>query len=149
MSWKNQYCSNAKLSWRTDPSEIERTYNIRKQQTWFNWVCSRELMESATILTPPSTILSGICFPPEPNIPEGPEYEKISTLYWCTERSFTNCTQKQQQPLRPLNNLENESFRNRENLQYKKIADSVLLSQTQYHPFRHDTVVNLLSTRSS
>ena len=30
-------------------------------------------MENATILTPPS-------FPPEPNIHEGPEYEKISTL---------------------------------------------------------------------
>ena len=30
------------------------------------------------------------CFPSEPSIPEGPEYEKISTLYRCAERSFTN-----------------------------------------------------------
>ena len=36
-------------------------------------------MESATILTPPSTGLSGkavFCFPSEPNIPEESEYEK-------------------------------------------------------------------------
>ena len=45
---------------KTDPSEIKRTYNIRKQQTRFYWVCSWELMESAIILTPPSTGLSGI-----------------------------------------------------------------------------------------
>ena len=45
---------------KTDPSEIERTYNIWKQQTRFYWVCSWELMESATILTPPSNGLSGI-----------------------------------------------------------------------------------------
>ena len=38
-------------------------------------------MESATMLIPPSTSLSGISSPSEPNIPEGPEYEKISTLY--------------------------------------------------------------------
>ena len=30
------------------------------------------------------------CFPSEPNILELPEYEKISTLYLCTGRSFTN-----------------------------------------------------------
>ena len=35
-------------------------------------------MESATILTPPSTSLSGILLS---FIPEGPEYDKISTLY--------------------------------------------------------------------
>ena len=46
------------IIWKTDPSEIERTYNIRKQQTLFYWVCSWELMENATILTPPSTGLS-------------------------------------------------------------------------------------------
>ena len=39
-------------------------------------------MESATILTPPNTDLYGICFPSEPNIPEGPEYEKnINTIH--------------------------------------------------------------------
>ena len=38
-----------------DPSEIESTYNIRKQQTQIYWVCSWELMERATILTPNST----------------------------------------------------------------------------------------------
>ena len=37
-------------------------------------------MKSATILMPSSTGLSGILLSPEPNIPEGPEYEKISTL---------------------------------------------------------------------
>ena len=31
--------------------------------------------------------------------------KKISTLYRCTGRSFTNYTQKQRQLLRPLNNL--------------------------------------------
>ena len=35
---------------------------------------------------------------------------------------------EQRQLLRPLNNLEKGSFRNRENLQYKKTADSVLSS---------------------
>ena len=39
-------------------------------------------MESATILTSPSTCLSGIS--------EGSEFEKISTLYQCTGRTFTN-----------------------------------------------------------
>ena len=41
-------------------------------------------MESATILMPPSTCLSGkavLCFPSEPYISEGPEYEKnINTI---------------------------------------------------------------------
>ena len=40
---------------KTDPSEKERTYNITKQQTRFYRVCSRDLMECATILTRPST----------------------------------------------------------------------------------------------
>ena len=38
-------------------------------------------MESATIFTPLALALAVFCFPSEPNIPEGPEYEKISTLY--------------------------------------------------------------------
>ena len=38
-------------------------------------------MEKATILTPPSIDLSSFCFQLEPNIPEGPEYEKnINTI---------------------------------------------------------------------
>ena len=39
-------------------------------------------MESATILTPPRTGLIGVlCFPSEPNIPEGSENEKnINTI---------------------------------------------------------------------
>ena len=41
-------------------------------------------MESSTILTPPSMGLSGSWFLTESNIPKGPEYEKISTLYRCT-----------------------------------------------------------------
>ena len=48
------------IIWKKDPLEIEKTYNIRKQQTRFYWVYSWELMESATILTPPSTGLSSI-----------------------------------------------------------------------------------------
>ena len=44
-------------------------------------------MESATILTPPST---GFCFPSEPNIAEGPEHDKKATLFRCTGRGFTN-----------------------------------------------------------
>ena len=38
-------------------------------------------MESATIITPLAPAYAIFCFPSEPNIPEGPEYEKISTLY--------------------------------------------------------------------
>ena len=48
---------------------------------------------------------------------------KILTLYRCMGRSFPNSSQKQRQLLRPLNNLENGSFRHRENLQYKKTAE--------------------------
>ena len=48
------------------------------------------------------------CFPSEPNSPEEPECEKISTLYQCMGRRFTNSTQKQQQLLRPLNTLNNK-----------------------------------------
>ena len=44
-------------------------------------------MERATIHTSPSTSLSGILLLSEPNIPEAPEYEKISTLNRCTGRS--------------------------------------------------------------
>ena len=32
--------------------------------------------------------------------------QKVSTLYRCTGRSFTNSTQKQRKLLQPLNNLE-------------------------------------------
>ena len=46
------------IIWKTGPSEIERTKFIRKQQTRFYRACSRELMESETILTPPSNIYS-------------------------------------------------------------------------------------------
>ena len=37
-------------------------------------------MESATILMPPGTGLSGILFPSEPNIPEGPELPFLTNL---------------------------------------------------------------------
>ena len=50
-------------------------------------------MESATVLTLPSTGLSCILLIVRTeNIPEGPEYEKLSTLFRCTGRSFTNST---------------------------------------------------------
>ena len=42
-------------------------------------------MESATILTPQAVF----CFPPEPNIPEGPGYEKnISTISMNVEKFY-------------------------------------------------------------
>ena len=47
-----------RIFWKTDPSD--RTYHNRKQPTRSYSVCSWELMESATILMPPSTGLSGI-----------------------------------------------------------------------------------------
>ena len=55
---------------------------------------------------PLAQALAVFCFTSdEPNITEGTEYEKISKLYRCTERSFTNSTKKQRQLLWPLNNL--------------------------------------------
>ena len=46
-------------------------------------------MESATVFTPPSTALSGFYFPSEPNIPEGPEYEKnIKTILMHWEKFY-------------------------------------------------------------
>ena len=41
-------------------------------------------MESVTILTPPSKGLSGI----EPNIPKGPDYEKINTISMYGEKFY-------------------------------------------------------------
>ena len=67
------------IIWKTDPSDIERQYSIRQQQTWFYWVCPWLPMESAINLKPPSTSLSDntlFWFASEPNIPEGPENEK-------------------------------------------------------------------------
>ena len=56
---------------KMDPSETEKTYNTRKQQTRFYRVCSCELMDCATIFTPPGTGLSGILksiFPKDQNM---------------------------------------------------------------------------------
>ena len=50
-------------------------------------------MKRATILSPPSTGLRGILLSKEP------EYDKISILYQCMGRSFTNSTQEQRQLL--------------------------------------------------
>ena len=47
-------------------------------------------MEIATILTPLAPAYAVFCFLSEPNINEGSEYEKISTLRRCTGRSFNN-----------------------------------------------------------
>ena len=30
---------------QTDPSELERTYTLSKQPSWFTWVCSQDLNE--------------------------------------------------------------------------------------------------------
>ena len=84
-------------------------------------------MESATILTPLAPAYAVFCFPSEPNIPKGPEYEKnINTLAIYGEK-FYQLNAAQRQLLRPLNYLKNGSFRNTENLLYTKTADSVLL----------------------
>ena len=68
-------------------------------------------MESATILTPLAAVL---CFPSEPNIPEGPEYCKISPLYRCTGRSFHSLVLRNdvKKPLRELNNFELQQQQN-------------------------------------
>ena len=100
--------SDAWLIWKTNPSEIERTYNIRKQQTRFYWLRSWELMEIATIPTPPSTGLTSILLSVSNRYSWRIRIWKISTLYRCKGRSFTNSTQKQWQLLHPLNNLEEQ-----------------------------------------
>ena len=46
--------------------------------------------------------------------------KKIATLLRYTGRSFANSTQKQQQLLRPLNDLENGPFNNRETYNIRK-----------------------------
>ena len=60
------------------------------QQTRFYRVCSLGLMESATILKPLALALIVVfCFPSEPNIPEGPEYEKnINTISMHEEKFY-------------------------------------------------------------
>ena len=116
------------IIWKTDPSEIERTYNIRKQQTRFNWVCSWELMESATTLTPACTGLSSLLLSVRTQYSWRTRiWKKINTIYRCTGRSFTNTTcHNGQQLLRPLNNLENGSVRSRETYNIEK-------QQTQFY----------------
>ena len=52
-----------------------------------------------------SELYSVCCFPSQPNIPKGTEYEKQSPLYRLTGICFTNSTKKQQL-FRPLNILE-------------------------------------------
>ena len=56
--------------------------------------CSGEKWKVQQFSSPLSLALGVFYFPSEPNIPEGPEYEKISTLYLCTGGRFTNSTQK-------------------------------------------------------
>ena len=58
--WKLPFYTDFTVHTLNNLEKIERTYNIRKQQTQFYWACSWELMESATILMPPITGLSGI-----------------------------------------------------------------------------------------
>ena len=61
-------------------------------------------MGSATILMHPSTALAVFYFPSEPNFPEWPEYEKISTLYQCTW--INTHTRGTMTVVEPLNYLE-------------------------------------------
>ena len=77
-------------------------------------------MENATFLVSLAPASAVFCFPSEPNIPEGPGYEKISTLHVYHARGEVLPT-----PHRNIDSccdlkitLENGSFRNRENLQY-------------------------------
>ena len=77
-------------------------------------------MESATILTPPS-------FPSELSISQGYEIRKnIITISMYREK-FYQFHVAQRQLFQPLNNLENGSFRKRENLQYKKVYSRELI----------------------
>ena len=70
------------------------TYNIRKQQIRLYWVCSWEIMESVTILMPSSTSLSGILLSARTHYSRRDKnMEKISKLYRCMGRCFTNSTQ--------------------------------------------------------
>ena len=45
---------------KTDPTEIDRTYNSRNQQTWFFFVYLSESMEKTTIIKLHRTSLRGI-----------------------------------------------------------------------------------------
>ena len=77
-------------------------------------------MESATILMPPSTSLSGILLSLKT------KYSQISTLYQCTQNQLHVETTKA--AATPKKSGKIGSFKKRNNLQYKKKADSVLLS---------------------
>ena len=77
---------------KTDPSEIERTYNISKQQTRYYRVCSWELMESATILMAHSTGLSSILF-------------SARTQYFWRTRMWKNINPLYNDSVCPPNNL--------------------------------------------
>ena len=57
-----------------DPSEIDRTYNIRKQQTRFFFsLFMRTNGKCINSHAPKDRLKAVFCFPSEPNIPEGPE----------------------------------------------------------------------------
>ena len=63
-------------------------------------------MESATILTPPSTGSSGILLSVRTNIPKGPKYKKTINTISMYEEKFYKLHAAQRQLLRPVNNLE-------------------------------------------
>ena len=77
--------------WRNNlekhPSEIEGNYNIKRTADSVLLSLFMRNNQKCNNFHAPD------CFLSEPNIPEGPEYENISTLYQCTERSLTNCFQ--------------------------------------------------------
>ena len=71
-----QLWNTSKQSGKTDPSETERTYNVKKNSLGFiesvhenQW----KVQQFSRPLAPPSAVF---CFPSEPNIHEGPKYEK-------------------------------------------------------------------------
>ena len=86
--WK---LSKRKIIWK----EILWKHNIRSfknfllQQTRLYWVCSWEIMEGATSLTPPSPGWAQLCSQIKvlnPIVPKGLDNVKLTSLYRCTGR---------------------------------------------------------------
>ena len=78
---KDQNMKKISTLYRCKGRTFTNSTQKQRQQLRFLNNLSNILMESATILTTPAAVF--FCLS-EPNIPEGPEYENISTLYRCT-----------------------------------------------------------------
>ena len=98
------------IIWKGDPLEIKYTYKVWKQHTRFDWVCSWQIMENATSLTPPcpgrlKRYSAFRCL--NPIVPKGPENVKITTLDRCTCMETCHTT-----VVISLNNLKRASIGN-------------------------------------